>query len=131
MPKLSQIRHKKNGTRTKDSGKIHLPIMRVHRTKLKMASVIVTLKIMPTSPEENLDQIYEQADKHIRNFVDQKHKESEIKKEIEPIGFGLKALKILFIMDESIGATDKLEEQIKKIQGVESVEAVDVRRTIG
>jgi elongation factor 1-beta len=96
-----------------------------------MASVIVTLKIMPTGPEVNLDSVYSEAVKHVRDFVDAKHKESEIKKEIEPIGFGLKALKILFVMDESIGSTDKLEEKIKQLKDVESVETTDVRRAIG
>jgi len=96
-----------------------------------MASVVVTLKIMPKSPEVNLDQVYDRASKHVRNFVDAKHKDGEIRKEIEPIGFGLNALKMLFVMDENIGSTDKLEEQIKNTEGVESVEATDVRRTIG
>ncbi len=96
-----------------------------------MASIIVTLKIMPSAPETDLDKIYTHASKHIRDFVDQKHKDGEIRKQIEPIGFGLKALKVLFVMDENIGGTDKLEEQIKHIEGVESVEATDVRRAIG
>ncbi len=96
-----------------------------------MASVVVTLKIMPTGPEVDLDNIYNESIKQIKSFVDQKHKEGEIRKEIEPIGFGLKALKILFIMDESIGSTDKLEEKIKQVKDVESVETVDVRRAIG
>ncbi len=96
-----------------------------------MASVVVTLKIMPTGPDENLDNIYSESVKKIKDFVDQKHKDGEFRKEIEPIGFGLKALKILFVMDESIGSTDKLEEKIRQIKGVESAEAVDVRRAIG
>ncbi|MCX6708778.1 MAG: elongation factor 1-beta [Candidatus Woesearchaeota archaeon] len=96
-----------------------------------MASVIVTLKVMPASPETNLDEVYEEASKHIRDFVDQKHKDGEIRKEIELIGYGLKAMKLLFVMDENLGTTDKLEEKIKNITGVESVEATDVRRAIG
>lgn len=96
-----------------------------------MALVVVTLKIMPKSPETDLDKVYEEASKHVRDFVDEKHKDGEIRKEIEPIGFGLKALKILFVMDESIGTTDKLEENIKQSEDVESVEATDVRRAIG
>ncbi len=96
-----------------------------------MATVIVTLKIMPSGPDANLDAIYTEAVKLINDFVDQKHKNGDIRKEIEPIGFGLKALKILFIMDESIGTTDKLEEKIKSVKDVESVEAIDVRRAIG
>ena len=34
-------------------------------------------------------------------------------------------------MDESKGSTDALEEDIKGIEGVNSVETVDVRRAIG
>lgn len=96
-----------------------------------MASVIVTLRIMPKGPDVNLDKVYDEACKHIRNFVDQKHKDGEIRKEIEPIGFGLKALKLLFVMDESLGSTEKLEESIKTLPDVESAEAIDVRRAIG
>jgi elongation factor 1-beta len=96
-----------------------------------MASVIVTLRIMPKGPDVNLDKIYDAACEHVRDFVDQKHKEGEIRKEIEPIGFGLNALKLLFVMDESLGTTDKLEDKIKTIPDVESVDATDVRRAIG
>ena len=96
-----------------------------------MASVIVTLRIMPKGPDVNLDTVYDAAGKHIRDFVDQKHKDGEIRKEIEPIGFGLSALKMLFVMDESLGSTEKLEEKIKTLPDVESVEAIDVRRAIG
>ncbi len=96
-----------------------------------MASVVVTLRIMPKGPEVNLDKVYDEACKHVREFVDQKHKEGEIRKEIEPIGFGLKALKLLFVMDEALGATDKLEDKIKALPDVESVEAIDVRRAVG
>ena len=96
-----------------------------------MASVVVTLKIMPKSPEVDLEKIYIEASKKIRDFIDEKHKNDEIRKEIEPIGFGLKALKLLFVMNESLGTTDKLEESIKQLEDVESVEAVDVRRAVG
>ena len=37
----------------------------------------------------------------------------------------------MFAMDESIGSTDALEEEIKSIHGVNSVDVVDVRRAIG
>ncbi|HLC32287.1 MAG TPA: elongation factor 1-beta [Candidatus Nanoarchaeia archaeon] len=96
-----------------------------------MASVVVTLKVMPTAPETNLDEVFTHAEKCVRLFVDAKHKDGEVRKGIEPIGYGLKALKIVFVMDESLGTTDRLEENIKKVAGVESVEATDVRRAIG
>ncbi len=91
---------------------------------------------MPASPEVNLETLTEKAIESIRAFVDEKHKEAEIKKEEEPIGFGLKAIKLIFVMDESRGATDELEKQIKEIkvdnkEAVQSVEVTDVRRAIG
>jgi len=98
-----------------------------------MAIVVVTIKIMPTGPIDAaaLNMIYEEAAKHVRDFVDEKHKDGEIRKEIEEIGFGVKALKLLFVMDESIGGTDNLEAKIKEIGNVQSVETTDVRRAIG
>lgn len=91
-----------------------------------MAKVIVTLKIMPDSPETDLAAVQESAEKEITGFGG-----APAKVEIEPIAFGLKALKIYFIMDESKGATDPLEEKISTLDGVHSVEVIDVRRAIG
>ena len=91
-----------------------------------MAQVVVTLKIMPASPQVNLNKIEEEAKAKIVDFS----QNYEMKSEQEPIAFGLKALKITFVMDESKGSTDSLEENIKKINGVNSVEAIDVRRAI-
>jgi len=91
-----------------------------------MASVIVTLKIMPESPKVNLDFLYGKAEKEISEFGGKIGK-----KEIEEIAFGLKALNLIFIMDEAKGSTEKLEEKISKINGVNSVQVTDVRRTIG
>jgi len=92
-----------------------------------MAQVIITLKIMPESPEIALNSIEEQAKNLIKEFSG----ETEFKTEQEPIAFGLKALKIIFVMDESKGSTEALENKIKNIDGVNSVEVIDVRRAIG
>lgn len=92
-----------------------------------MAQVIVTIKIMPESPDTDLDKVKAGALEKIATFAG----EGDTKQEIEPIAFGLKALKITFVMDEAKGATDPLEEDIQTIKGVNSVEVVDVRRAIG
>ena len=92
-----------------------------------MAQVVVTLKIMPESPETDLSLIQSKAEEEIKKFSG----ETQFKIEHEPIAFGLKAVKIIFVMDENKGSTDSLEENIKKIDGVNSVEVVDVRRAIG
>lgn len=92
-----------------------------------MTNVIVTLKIMPESPEIDLSKVQEVALKHIKEFAG----EGDTKVSEEPIAFGLKSLNIIFIMDESLGSPDALEENIKTISGVQSVEVTDVRRAIG
>jgi len=92
-----------------------------------MAQVVVTIKIMPESPETDLSSIQKKAEQEIKNFVG----ETEIKAEQEPIAFGLIALKLLFVMDEEKGSTEELEIKIKSMEGVNSVETVDVRRAIG
>jgi len=92
-----------------------------------MAQIVATLKIMPESPESDLSSIQNKAEEEIKKFAG----DTQTKIEQEPIAFGLKALKIIFVMDESKGSTDSLEENIKKIEGVNSVEVVDVRRAIG
>jgi len=92
-----------------------------------MANIVVTMKIMPTSPESDLENIKTESIKEIEIFAGS----GEVKTIVEPIAFGLKALKILFVMDENIGSTDKLETKINGFNDVNSVEIVDVRRTIG
>jgi len=92
-----------------------------------MAQVVVTLKIMPESPETDLSLIQSKAEEEIKAFSG----ETEIKAEIEPIAFGLNALKLLFVMAEDKGSTEELENKIKSIDHVNSVETIDVRRAIG
>ena len=97
------------------------------KVPIKMARVVVTLKIMPKRPDSDISLIERKAKEEIKKFAGN----TEIKSEQEPIAFGLKALKILFVMDESKGSTEELENKIKQIKAVNSVEAVDVRRAIG
>jgi elongation factor 1-beta len=93
-----------------------------------MAKAVVTIKIMPVSPDVDLKQVETVAVDKIDVFTGSG---GEKRIEIEPIAFGLKALKITFVMDENIGSTDSLEESLREIDGVNSAETVDVRRAIG
>ncbi len=91
-----------------------------------MADVVITLKIMPESPDSDLGRIEQEATQLIADFG------GEVgKKEIEPIAFGLKALKLIFVADEKKGGTDALEQKVSEIDEVASVEIIDVRRAIG
>ena len=92
-----------------------------------MAMAIATMKIMPESPDVDLEAVEQKAKEAIASFAG----EGDTKVEVEPIAFGLKALRITFVMDESKGSPDALEEPITAIEGVNSFEIVDVRRAVG
>jgi elongation factor 1-beta len=92
-----------------------------------MTDVIVTLKIMGASPDTDLKKVEQEALVKIKEFAGMDNHKTEI----EPVAFGLKALKIMFVMDENKGSTDKLEEQISHIHGAAGVECTDVRRALG
>ncbi len=91
-----------------------------------MAEVIITMRLMPESPEVNWDFVYEKV-----NEVVKKHGGEIGKKEEKPVAFGLKALEVIFVVDESSGSTEALEQEVSEIQGIESVEITDVRRALG
>ena len=82
---------------------------------------------MPKSPEIDLNKLQKKAINEIKKFAG----ETETKNTIEPVAFGLKVLKITFVMDENRGGTEELENNISKLGGVNSVEVIDVRRAIG
>jgi len=92
-----------------------------------MAQAIITLKIMPSSPDIDLDDMEVKIKRYIVQFAG----EGEMKTEKQPIAFGLNALQIIFVMDEQIGSTEGLEKNIENMEGISSVEVTDVRRAIG
>ena len=85
---------------------------------------------MPESPETDLSLIEKEAKKLIMQFTE-RGSSQEFKVNIVPIAFGLKAVEILFVMDEKKGSTEELEKQISAIRGVASAETTDVRRAVG
>lgn len=92
-----------------------------------MAKAIITFKIMPDSVEADMDKLTSDA----LAKVTAAYGDTETKTEIEPVAFGLKALKLIFVMDESDGSPDSLEKEINDMDGVMSCETVDVRRALG
>ena len=93
----------------------------------KMANVIISLRIMPESVEVDLNKIQEEAKEVINKYAG----EGEIRSSKEPIAFGLNSVNLIFVMDEKLGGTDPLEDQLRNLEGVQSVEVTDVRRAIG
>lgn len=91
-----------------------------------MAKMVITLKIMPESPDTDLDALEKKATELITKFS------GEVgKKVVEPVAFGLKSLSLIFVLDENVDSTDPLEAQINELDGVSSVEITDMRRAVG
>ena len=99
------------------------------RVQIKMAAVIATIKIMPENPEIDLDSLEIKVKQKIEEFT--KDIGAEVKASTEPVAFGLVALNIIFVMDESIGSPDVLSESVSEFEEVASAEITDVRRAIG
>lgn len=90
-----------------------------------MAMVILTFKIMPSSPETNLEELTTKVEEKITSYG------GDVKEtKTEPVAFGLKAILVRFSLDEAKGATDPLEDSIKELE-VASVETVAVSRAMG
>ncbi len=80
---------------------------------------------MPKSPEENLEAIRRFIEKKIEKIGGKFHGS-----EIQVIAFGLKALIITILLPDEKG-TDEIENMISSIQGVSSVQTIDMRRAVG
>jgi elongation factor 1-beta len=83
-----------------------------------MGNVIVVLKIMPDSPES-----FETIKKAAEKLNPQRLEE-------EPIAFGLNALKFTTLIPDAGNELEKLENKLKKIPHVNSVETLIVSRSL-
>ena len=84
-----------------------------------MGTVAVTLRIMPSSPDTDLEKIKQE----VKNSLGVEAKLEQINE--KPVAFGIKCLEVLFTMPDT-GGTDKIEEKLSGIEGVESVNTENV-----
>ena len=80
---------------------------------------------MPEDIEVDLDKLEKESKELLNKYGDVGRVERE------KIAFGLEAIILIFIMDESKGSTDFIEDNMRNLDGVQSVEVTDVRRAIG
>ncbi len=90
-----------------------------------MSIVAVKIKVMPDSPETDIMRM----EKDVKVMLERQGVKSP-NFEIQPIAFGLKALIIMFGWPEE-KPLEGLEEKLKEIKKVGSVQVVDIRRAIG
>ncbi|HLC77414.1 MAG TPA: elongation factor 1-beta [archaeon] len=80
-----------------------------------MGQVAMTLRIMPESTDVDLNDLK----RRINDAAD-------VKQIVEnPVAFGLVMLEVLLVFDDKVGAGD-IEEKIRALEGIGSVEAGDV-----
>ena len=81
-----------------------------------MGEVAVTIKVFPENPEK-----LEDVKKAVGELV------KVVKVQEEPIGFGLIAAVITFVMEDA-GGMDEIEEKISALPEVSQVQVVDLSR---
>lgn len=90
-----------------------------------MATVVLTVKLMPESPSVDLAKIKELAKSSM-----EAEGARNISFEEKPIAFGLKAVYIKLDMDEAKGS-EIVEQKLSEIPEVSSVTIEDYRRAFG
>lgn len=87
-----------------------------------MGEVLNTLKVMPESPEVDLEALKAA----ITDVIPEDAELHEIQE--EPVAFGLVALNVIFIVEDGEGGTGPTEEAIIALEDVASAEITDSRR---
>jgi elongation factor 1-beta len=85
-----------------------------------MGSVAVIVRVMPESPDVNLDELKKALKQKLPGIQDMRE---------EPIGFGLKAIKLAAVVNDAGGETDAIEQLLNEIPGVERAEVIEVTLT--
>ncbi len=81
-----------------------------------MGDVALIIKVMPESPDIDLNDIRETIMKTVDNV-------QQIQE--EPIGYGLVALKVVVVVPDAQGQTDIVESALNGIKGVERAEIIE------
>ena len=90
-----------------------------------MGTALAIIKIMPNSPDSDLEKIQKKA----KQIVEENDGKKPLTK-IEPVAFGLNAVLLNFALDESL-SMDNIENPLRKIKEVSSAEVIDFRRAFG
>lgn len=87
-----------------------------------MGKVAATLKVMPNSPELDLDTLEDR----LENALPEGAKLNNVER--EDVAFGLVALLTTVVVPDDAGGTDVVEEAFGAVEGVESVSVENVTR---
>ena len=89
-----------------------------------MGNVLVILRILPTSPDVDLDGLIEKVKEKLPDqIVIREYKKEEM-------AFGLKSILVGLTMPDEEGYTETLEERIKGVEGVEEITIENITRIL-
>ena len=92
-----------------------------------MAKAIVTFKLMPESPDVDLEAIKEEA----QQIAQEAGAIGQMQTRIEPIAFGLKAVLVLAMYNVEGADFDGIAEKMAVIKGVQSAEVAKMDLALG
>ena len=87
-----------------------------------MGTAGIKIKLMPESPDVNLEEVETKA----KAIVEEKGGKNR-DYIVEEVAFGLKSLTVFFELSEDIEPS-VIEESLKTVEGVGSVQLIDMRR---
>ncbi len=90
-----------------------------------MGSASIKYKIMPSSPEADIRKIESETKSLL-----EKEGVKAVNFEEQPVAFGLRALIVLFVWPEERPLED-IQEKMERIENVNSVQLLDIRRAVG
>ncbi len=92
-----------------------------------MAKAIITFKLMPESPEVDLESIK----KEVQEIARDEGAIGQMQVKEEPIAFGLKAVLVMAMYDVEDADFDAIAEKMAKIEGVQSAEVAKMDLALG
>jgi elongation factor 1-beta len=90
--------------------------------EMNMGEVAITYRIMPVNAEVNLTELSEQVAKTSRSVAKLQGMQEK------PIAFGISAILIRVVIEDKEGGPDEIETALSSIEGVQSVEVMDLTR---
>lgn len=90
-----------------------------------MGEVAITFRVMPAGAETDIEVL--------KKKIDEVMATQSIKLEgigEKPIAFGLKALMVKVVVEDKEGLLDKVENTLSGIEGVQSIETVEMGRLL-